>query len=71
LPLSITNENLVLPVQTGNIIIHQLLLLFPGQCSERLYQTVANPSGEKHLDKLMGIENSFLKLKEGNKISTK
>ncbi len=70
LSLSITDENIFLPVQTGIAIIQQLLLLFPDHCQERLYKTVANPSGEKHADKLLGMENSFQKLKEGNKIIT-
>jgi uncharacterized protein YbbC (DUF1343 family) len=70
LSISIRDENIYLPVQTGINIIQQLLLLFPEQCRERLYKTVANPSGEKHLDKLSGIENSFLQMKSGNKIST-
>jgi uncharacterized protein YbbC (DUF1343 family) len=70
LSISIRDENIFLPVQTGIEIILQLLLLFPEQCRERLYKTVANPSGEKHLDKLSGIENSFLKMKSGNNIST-
>ncbi len=70
LSLTVTDENIFLPVQTGISIIQQLLLLFPGHCTERKYKTVANPSGEKHLDKLLGIENSFLKMKGGNKIST-
>lgn len=68
LSLLITNENIFLPVQTGITIIQNLFSLFPDQCRERLYKTVANPSGEKHLDKLLGIQNSFLSLKEGNKI---
>jgi uncharacterized protein YbbC (DUF1343 family) len=70
LSLLITDENNFLPVQTGITIIQNMLLLFPDHCSERLYKTVANPSGENHLDKLLGIQNSFLTLKEGNKIST-
>ena len=70
LSLLITDENIFRPVQTGIAIIQQLLLLFREQCSERLYKTVANPSGEKHLDKLLGIENSFSKLKAGHKISS-
>jgi hypothetical protein len=30
-----------------------------------LYPTVANPSGKGHLDKLIGIENSFNKIRMG------
>lgn len=70
LSLSVTDENIFTPVQTGLAIIQQLLLLYPEYCRERLYKTVANPSGEKHADKLLGIENSFLRLKEGTKIIT-
>ena len=70
LSLSITDESIFLPAQTGIEIIQQLLLLFPDHCRERLYKTVANPSGEKHADKLLGIEKSFLRLKEGTKIIT-
>ncbi len=69
LSVLITDENSFRPVQTGIAIIQQLLFLFPEQCKERLYKTVANPSGEKHLDKLLGIENSFSKLKAGDNIS--
>lgn len=68
--LSITDEHLFLPVQTGITIIQQLLSLFPEYCYERLYKTVANPSGEKHLDKLLGVVDSFQTLKTGTKIST-
>jgi uncharacterized protein YbbC (DUF1343 family) len=69
LSLSVTNENLFKPVQTGISIIHQLLMLFPEHCTERLYKTVANPTGERHLDRLMGVKNSFSKLKSENIIS--
>lgn len=70
LSLSITHEKEFLPVQTGIAVIRQLLLLFPGHCTERKYKTLANPSGEKHLDKLLGVENSFSKLKAKDKISS-
>ncbi|MEP7254919.1 MAG: DUF1343 domain-containing protein [Ferruginibacter sp.] len=70
LSVLITDEDSFRPVHTGIAIIQQLLLLFPEQCKERLYKTAANPSGEKHLDKLLGIETSFSKLKAGDNIST-
>lgn len=70
LSLSITDEKEFHPVQTGIAVIQQLLLLFPGECSARRYKTLANPSGEKHLDKLLGVENSFSKLKAGERISS-
>lgn len=65
LSLTITNENVFRPVQTGLAIIRNLLTIYPDDCRERLYKTVANPSGERHLDKLIGIENSLDKLKIG------
>ncbi len=71
LSLAVIDEDEFLPVHTGLSIIHQLLVTFPENCNKRLYKTAANPSGEKHLDKLTGIENSFSKLKEGVVISTK
>lgn len=70
LSLSVTDENLFRPVQTGISIIRKLLLLFPKYCSDRLYKTVANPSGEKHLDKLLGVKDSYAKLKSDNIKST-
>mgnify|MGYP001423337244 CR=1 FL=1 len=70
LSISVTDENLFRPVQTGISIIWKLLLLFPEYCSERLYKTVANPTGEKHLDKLLGVKNSYVKLKSENIVST-
>ncbi len=71
LSIAVTDENIFLPVHTGINIIQQLLLNFPEQCQERLYKTVANPTGEKHLDKLLGIADSFQKLKTGIKNSNR
>ncbi len=70
LALSITDENIFLPVHTGVTIIQQLLALFPEHAKERLYKTVANPSGTKHAGKLLGVANSLQLLKEGKDIST-
>jgi hypothetical protein len=39
--------------------------LYPDQVKPRLYPTVANPSGENHLDRLVGIKDAFLQLKNG------
>jgi hypothetical protein len=35
-----------------------------------LYKTAANPTGEKHLDKLMGVHHAFDKLMKGIKFET-
>jgi hypothetical protein len=47
-------------------ILQLLINLYPVDCKERLYPTVANPTGENHLDRLTGIKNSFEKIKSGN-----
>ena len=49
----------------GLEIIKLLLNLFSENCKEKNYPTVANPTGEKHLDKLIGIPDSFEKIKSG------
>jgi uncharacterized protein YbbC (DUF1343 family) len=70
LSMSVREEISFLPVRTGIEIIQQLFSLFPEYCTERLYKTVANPSGEKHLDKLLGVENSIQKMKRGDTFVT-
>ncbi len=50
-------------VSTGLIILQTLIQLFPDEIKDRLYITNANPSGEKHLDKLLGFENALNLLK--------
>ena len=44
--------------------------LFPGKLTERNYLTNVNPSGTKHLDKLIGLPNAF-ELLQNNQIDTK
>lgn len=68
---SITDHKIFKPVSTGILLIQSLILLYPNHCKERLYHTVANPSGEGHLDKLTGINQSFKRLKNGELLSTK
>ena len=68
LSLTITDEYHFLPVQTGIAILQELTALFPEQAKERLYKTVANPTGIGHADKLLGVANSFQLLKEGKMI---
>lgn len=64
LQFSITNIDLFRPVAMGLQILQLILSLYPEQCKERLYPTVANPAGAGHLDKLIGIYKSFGKLKK-------
>lgn len=63
--LSVTDPSLFQPVLMGLEIIKLLLNLFTENCKEKNYPTVANPTGEKHLDKLIGIPDSFEKIKSG------
>jgi uncharacterized protein YbbC (DUF1343 family) len=65
LRLGVTNVFTFRPVQTVLKLIQLLTSLYPEYCMERLYKTRANPGGEKHLDKLTGIYNSFEKIKQG------
>jgi uncharacterized protein YbbC (DUF1343 family) len=69
LQLHITDSNSFKPVLTGIEIIRLIQTLFPGNCEERLYKTVANPSGINHIDRLIGVVNSFEKIKSGEMLS--
>lgn len=56
------------PVKLGMEVLKQLIQQYPSDCKERLYKTNVHPTGEKHLDKLLGIPNSFFRVK--NNITT-
>ena len=51
-------------VQTGIAFLQTVHQLYPQQLQQRLYKTVANPSGEGHLDKLLGVHHAFEKLQQ-------
>ncbi|HMP32067.1 MAG TPA: hypothetical protein PKD85_20850, partial [Saprospiraceae bacterium] len=51
-------------------ILETLSTLYPSSFQERLYHTVANPSGTHHLDRLTGVYNSFEKVQKGEKMNT-
>lgn len=59
LTFSITDESLFRPVKTGLLLLQLLKEIYPEQLKERLYITVANPSGKGHLDRLTGLPGSF------------
>ena len=61
--LFITNASAFQAVSTGITILQTLIQLFPNEIKERMYMTHANPTGEKHLDKLLGCENALDRLK--------
>lgn len=65
LQFSITDTKNFRPVETGLQLLQLIISLYPEQCKERLYPTIANPSGSGHLDKLTGVHHSFEKIKNG------
>jgi uncharacterized protein YbbC (DUF1343 family) len=70
LELTITDEKTFYPVAFGIRLISLLIDLYPSHIEERLYETNANPSGTGHLDKLIGVNNSFELIKSGTVIET-
>ena len=59
----VTDRSSFRPVTTGIALLQTITALYPEHAKERLYSTRANPSGLAHLDKLLGIKNAFLKIK--------
>ena len=70
LELDLNDANKFHPVAFGIDLISALFKLYPGQIKERAYVTNVNPTGEGHLDKLLGIKNAFELLKHGKTIQT-
>jgi len=62
LQFMVTDAQSFMPVKTGISLMQLVKGLYPSSCRERLYATVANPSGVAHLDKLTGVYQSFEKL---------
>lgn len=69
--LKITDSDVIRPVALGLAIIKLLISHYPKNCTQRLYKTNANPSGQNHLDKLLGVQNSFHFLKTAHNLETK
>ena len=63
LELTVSDPLVFRPVQMGLKLIQVISSLYPGYCTERLYKTIANPTGKNHLDKLVGVFQSFDKIK--------
>lgn len=70
LQLHITEAKIVSAVKTGIALVQAIIQLHPDFVEERLYTTNANPTGIAHLDKLLGVQHAFTKLKQGNYIET-
>jgi uncharacterized protein YbbC (DUF1343 family) len=64
--LHVSNKHLFHPVYTVWNLMKLMMDHYPDKIQQHLYKTRANPSGENHLDKLMGIKNSFDLLKGDN-----
>ena len=64
LKLTITDPFQFRPVYTGLQLIYLIQSLYSDSCKERCYKTRANPTGEKHLDKLTGVADSFKKIND-------
>ncbi len=65
---TITDSSAFLPVHTGLCLLQLVKKMYPGELKERLYPTVANPSGKGHLDRLTGVRDSFMKIENGELI---
>jgi uncharacterized protein YbbC (DUF1343 family) len=63
LELTVTDPGVFRPVQAGFKLIQVISSLYPEYCTERLYKTMANPTGKSHLDKLTGVFQCFEKVK--------
>lgn len=70
LQFTVCNAAVVQPVFAGITLLQLLLQLYPQHITERLYCTAANPTGKAHLDKLLGLHNSFDFLKNGGQVNT-
>ena len=66
----VTDESIFKPVQTGIALLQTICSLYPAAVKERLYTTVANPTGTAHLDKLLGIPHAFEKIMQQQTIDT-
>jgi len=69
LQFAITDSKSFRPVSAGLALLQLVVSMHPADCKERLYPTVANPSGTGHLDKLTGVYHAFWKLKNGQALS--
>jgi len=52
----------IMPVSMGIQLVKTLIKLYPEFIEQRFYKTNVNPTGENHLDKLIGLPDSFEKL---------
>ena len=70
LELVITDEKTIQPVSFGIKLMSSLFDLYPQHIKEKAYVTNANPTGSRHLDKLLGIKNAFDLIRSNASIET-
>jgi uncharacterized protein YbbC (DUF1343 family) len=67
--LQITKPSAYRAVESGILILQTILRLYPQQARERLYITNANPTGERHMEKLLGCKYALERLKNRESIN--
>ena len=70
LKLIIKDASQLMAVQTGLSILNAIASIYPHQLEKRLYKTAANPTGKKHLDKLLGTKDAFSQLHQSSTFHT-
>jgi len=65
----ITNPELFRPVAFGITLINSMVELHGAFVQPRLYPTLANPTGQHHLDKLTGVRYAFEAIIDGSLLS--
>ncbi|CAN5578353.1 DUF1343 domain-containing protein [soil metagenome] len=70
LKFTVVDDTVFRPVQTGISLVRCIDQCAGSDLAERLYCTLANPSGNSHLDKLLGVQHAFNLIKNGVAINT-
>lgn len=68
--LRVVEPEALLALRMGLEILRGICLIHPGQLVERAYPTHANPTGMGHLDRLLGIKDSFQLLLHDGSLQT-
>lgn len=65
LRFNVTDSSLFRPVKTAIRVIKLLLDSYPEHVMEAVYPTAANPTGERHLDLLLGVQGGMEQIRAG------
>lgn len=63
--LTVTDIEALRPVRTGVELVALIMRLWPEHVTEHHYTTLANPSGTRHLDLLLGVPDAADRLRAG------